>query len=602
MVVLHTSDGDIEVRLVKLDSDTESFEEYGYVDELDFDIDSDEAIKSVKRLIVAQEVCYGIEVTLKKGFRHGIYIGGFFLKLDDVASGKEMDDEEVFRIEKIPQVMLEGEVRNDVSLAFHALNPEDNISDDLNDAQLGSLKVTIVRLGKLRETGAILSSHVSVPDMTKRRDDTGQVNYNKRGVTHDISFIGGTSNDKSSLTAGTTVKNLVNSDTRESYEVIFIPRAASYLEQKNMFEIEKTPIELHHRPWTLVPIIEDQRLTVAHKISLAGEEANTEEIRRQILHEGVRPNKWRKWSQLMARERPILYKELQQRLQYFWRGEIPPEEQPLPSIRKAQERPRSPEAEPIRAVTIKEEEPEDQAQPIIQKSGEHPLADIQKPSEHSRSLEAETASAVTIKEEEPEDQAPPINQESGEKSGSVEVVAEKTLTIKEEPQEILIGPPKKWTGKPVVISLLSDSEHEQPTSRSNNPSTKRSKSAKAAPRIKSEPTNIPSFDTTSSQAPIPTPGGVLSVTSADNPAKRIKVESEASQPSPSRAGADTKSLASDVNLRRLKDEDEELEAELAAAQRVSALLEKRREKKARIAAIEEERRSVIDTPSVRGLD
>ncbi|EHL03809.1 hypothetical protein M7I_0093 [Glarea lozoyensis 74030] len=162
MVVLHTSDGDIEVRLVKLDSDTESFEEYGYVDELDFDIDSDEAI-----------------------------------------------------------------------------NTEDNISDDLNDAQLGSLKVTIVRLGKLRETGAILSSHVSVPDMTKRRDDTGQVNYNKRGVTHDI------------------------------------------------------------------------RLTVAHKISLAGEEANTEEIRRQILHEGVRPNKWRKWSQLMARERPILYKELQ---------------------------------------------------------------------------------------------------------------------------------------------------------------------------------------------------------------------------------------------------------------------------------------------------
>jgi hypothetical protein len=141
MVVLYTKDGEIEVRLVKLNSDTESFEEYGFVDELDFDCDSDEAIKTVKRLIVAQEVCYGVEITLKKGFRHGLYIGGFFLALHDVASGKEffdtriftescqekrssrMNDDEVHRIEKIPQVMLEGEVKNDVNLAFHALNP-----------------------------------------------------------------------------------------------------------------------------------------------------------------------------------------------------------------------------------------------------------------------------------------------------------------------------------------------------------------------------------------------------------------------------------------------------------------------------------------------
>jgi hypothetical protein len=144
-------------------------------------------------------------------------------------------------------------------------------------------------------------------------------------------------------------------------------------------------------------------------------------------------------------------------------------------------------------------------------------------------------------------------------------------------------------GKPETISLISDSEDEQISSRA--------KKSMATRTIKAEPAESQTVDLTVPS--LPTPRRSSSIISEQSPAKRIKLEpaSEnfAQTQNPSRKGDDGQTAASD-ELQRLKRENEEIEEELATNQRIlatnqtiAALLREKRVKKARIAAMEGER-------------
>jgi septal ring factor EnvC (AmiA/AmiB activator) len=94
-----------------------------------------------------------------------------------------------------------------------------------------------------------------------------------------------------------------------------------------------------------------------------------------------------------------------------------------------------------------------------------------------------------------------------------------------------------------------------------------------------------------------------SINKFQSPAKRVKIEPEpvgfTANSSSLPAGSSSQSVASDEHLKKWKQEYKESEKDLAAAERVAAIRQERKEQRARIPAMEEALRSNTDDQSSR---
>jgi hypothetical protein len=137
MVVLSVEGGQIAVQLMQLtsgDDEITSFDEYCTVAQ------TDTLQTSLKRYVVAQGAVFGAKITIKRGFRHGCYDGGFLVSLTDMDSGhkfyarkifkdsiswsgKVYQTEEDFVIDEIGSALLDGGLRKDTRLSFQAMRP-----------------------------------------------------------------------------------------------------------------------------------------------------------------------------------------------------------------------------------------------------------------------------------------------------------------------------------------------------------------------------------------------------------------------------------------------------------------------------------------------
>jgi hypothetical protein len=148
MVVFHTRDGDIEVRLVKLKGTESTDTEKVYLDEYCPIDEREDTIFQVKntsfelrRYVIAQEVSYGVEIILRDGFHYGAYDGGLFVKITDMDSGADIYNHSVFKeiferphntpsrkdesvtIKTIKRCVVGGEVVENGKLAFYSMEP-----------------------------------------------------------------------------------------------------------------------------------------------------------------------------------------------------------------------------------------------------------------------------------------------------------------------------------------------------------------------------------------------------------------------------------------------------------------------------------------------
>ncbi|EPE29875.1 hypothetical protein GLAREA_01035 [Glarea lozoyensis ATCC 20868] len=302
----------------------------------------------LKRFIVAQEACYGVEITLRKGFSHGRYYGGFTLILIDLESDKVLYNERIFEkslqrsyralekherftVKTLPAGIVGGELKVNVALAFHAMNPDEKSEDSQDVDVFAGLRVQIHRFGRIL---AQKPTMFELDGMTNTHQNIAQKLHGKPGITKGLSLSGGHNVEDEHAARRRTPYYWITTEIEQTLKIDYFPRAADYLERNGF---EKTPIKLERRPWDCLSVeerpgcfrklqLEDQRRERDHEIVLAELEAHTGRIRGRILDEGICPNKWRSWALLMRRERPLVFMELQKRLRYFWKGEIPPED------------------------------------------------------------------------------------------------------------------------------------------------------------------------------------------------------------------------------------------------------------------------------------
>ncbi|KAF4630311.1 hypothetical protein G7Y89_g7825 [Cudoniella acicularis] len=175
--------------------------------------------------------------------------------------------------------------------------------------------------------------------------------------------------------------------------------------------------------------------------------------------------------------------------------------------------------------------------------------------------------------------------------------------IKKEPEEEQTHREKTPLPKQEVI-CLDDDDDDTPA-----PPIKKTPAARKQATIKSKPIDVEQKIICLSDDEVPTPPAKKRATiksesvDLDNipegpgspgcPSNKIKVE-------PDTGLAESDGRDEDPELKRLKEEEDALEAELLAAQRVADLLKERKEKKARVAAMEQAKRGESASRSIQG--
>ena len=143
MVLLNTETGQMQVRLFRLsdnNTDLEYLPEYCRINERDGEDQLKEEF-SMTRYIVAEKMSYGIKITLKKGFVHGIYNGNFTVFLRKLNAQRDfanyaletyfgshfgprvLNEDRSFTMKTQDFGIVNGELRKDCNLTLDAFTP-----------------------------------------------------------------------------------------------------------------------------------------------------------------------------------------------------------------------------------------------------------------------------------------------------------------------------------------------------------------------------------------------------------------------------------------------------------------------------------------------
>ncbi|KAN0102756.1 hypothetical protein V8E51_011069 [Hyaloscypha variabilis] len=319
MVFLGPKDAQIEVRLVKppfeaTDSDRVYIDEYEQLGTPH----REKGLFECHRYIASEDTKYSIEVTLKKGFTWGDYLG-IRVHIEDRARKARVG---FGLIDKVGNENVNEDLRLETNVP--GIEPSD----------LGGFNIEAYRYGEstyeqvsesqhqkqMREYQARLATHASKVD---------EKSFTKHGITHNIAVEGGVERP---LNPPPKFQYLHTGSKKVHFH--YFCRSLDSLEENSFY---KCPIPLEFQPWDSLKDHErqscfkalqayDKEALLKHNILEAGPEADAKVIHRQLLELGDIPNHWRGWGQLYTRERQKLFEHLQRRRKFWEKGELPPEE------------------------------------------------------------------------------------------------------------------------------------------------------------------------------------------------------------------------------------------------------------------------------------
>ncbi|RDL35291.1 uncharacterized protein BP5553_07222 [Venustampulla echinocandica] len=377
MVILEDPDGRIEVclrNLVEGDRSPLYFGEYMPLGECP------EASTDVTRHIVPEDTSFAVEVTFKKGFRHGEFRDRIWIKIGDKASGltfarilldgslekAALAEDKVYCVKCIPEAIVNCQPRKDVQMAFYSLAPVpfrvETRNYNVNCKELGGLEIVLERhrtftseLGSDRALSLEKEApHESIffrPEQLPKMKGINQNLFYSEGITHAVSLTGGT------LGGGKFARQpayFYEPGTVKTYSWHFIARAAEYLKKEALL---RTPIRLYCEPWSYIDESSRERCfkdlqerdmvnTFQLKLYQAGPGVDPSAVRRQLFSKPQIHDRWKLWCTLNPSETETMFSNLQSSLGCFKKRQISPEYE---INNKTQKRPLSIEAGPLDA-------------------------------------------------------------------------------------------------------------------------------------------------------------------------------------------------------------------------------------------------------------
>ncbi|KAE9374203.1 hypothetical protein N431DRAFT_532970 [Stipitochalara longipes BDJ] len=341
MVFLGPKDGQIEVRLVKPPFDAADTDRV-YIDEYEKlgTPHQEKGSFEYYRYTASKDTTYGIEITLKKGFSWGQFLGIKVVVHDKARNvrigfrecpktgwGENLlDTDKRLMVNSLDGVIIGGKRKDDVNLSFRVLATDEDLKLETNvpgiePSDLGGFKIEVYRYGErnyeelpnsrheenLREYQARLATRASMVD---------EKSFTKHGITHNIELEGGVERQLKPPSK----YQFLHSYSKEVYFHYFC-RSLDFLEENSF---HKCPIPMEFQPWDSLKDHErqscfkalqtyDKEALLKYTIAEAAPGADVKAIQRQLLELGHIPNHWRGWGQLYTRERQKHFEYLQRR-------------------------------------------------------------------------------------------------------------------------------------------------------------------------------------------------------------------------------------------------------------------------------------------------